>query len=257
MRRTKHIVASWSGGIDSTALIARMLVEASHLGIQSMQVVSLDMYQRCAPAMVAREKRARALIEPELFDLACKNKVAVDFVTEDIGWIWKFSPDGKEIPRRNRYLIDYMICKFGARELALGEYEGAETWVVQDHVGAADADARALASYLYLEWGLEYKLWHLSLFDEARFKHQRFALGFTVLGSEMFNTTNCMSNTSLHCGRCYKCLERHAAINLYLDPGEDPTIYIKDPKEHEGYEEYVSQMKGEGGSANWKEFANV
>jgi len=226
------IICSWSGGIDSTALIGQLL-KAGH----SVQAVTLNIY---GGDFGARELEARSALFDHLAAMG-----SLDAYEIDADWIWEFSPDGVEIPRRNRHIIDHLAMKYaspaGTGDIGLGEYIGADTWVVRDHVGAADADARALAAYLYHEYGLDWRLWTLSDFGEARFKHNRLDMGFEA-GVPMDLTTNCLGDYPKHCGQCYKCIERSVAFNLL--GREDRTEYLADPKASPAWRVYHQQMIG-------------
>jgi len=226
------IICSWSGGIDSTALIAQAL-SAGH----EVKAVTLGIY---GGYFAARERDARAALVQPLASLG-----RISFHEIDASWIWAFSPDGIEIPRRNRHIIDHLIMQHAIRhqasDIGLGEYIGADTWVVRDHVGAADADARALSGYLYNEYGLDYRLWSLSDFGEARYKQHRLALGLDC-GIDMSLTTNCLADLPEHCGRCYKCIERSVAF--WLCGRADATVYARDPAEHHAWQVYCNQMQG-------------
>ncbi len=247
--KDKNIVVAWSGGIDSTALIAQLLTKG-----WAVKALVFDVY-RALPLFAAREERARTALLNYLMPIET-GLLEVHQVKSD--WIWAFSPDGIEIPRRNRLMIDHMIeahCRPDEiPNIGLGEYIGADTWVVQDHVGAADADARALCAYIYREYGLRERLWTLADFGEARYKHQRLSLGIEVLGDEvMALTTNCLKDTEIHCGKCYKCLERNVAFCKLT--GHDVTKYEVDPTHHPKWSTYLQQMHGDYASAKSEDFA--
>jgi len=230
------IVCSWSGGIDSTALIAQLLSDG-----HSVHAVSYNIY---GGAFGERERNARATLFEAFCPLTGHNN-SFAYEERDAEFLWHFSADGIEIPRRNRLIIDHLITHYGmqTKEIGLGEYIGADTWVVRDHVSAADADARALASYVYREYGLDYRLWTLSDFGEARYKHERLRLGTDIISNGMASTTNCLGDYEEHCGRCYKCIERAAAFTtLGMD---DPTKYTADPCIQSAYPYYRAQMQGE------------
>jgi len=233
MKNKKKIVCTWSGGIDSTALIGHLLFN----GYQVL-AVTLNFYE---DIFVDRERKARELLLPHL-----KSIGPITILEKEGNFLWNFSPDGKEIPRRNRLIIDHIIetvCR--PKEIyyiGVGEYIGADTWVVKDHVAGADADARALISYVYCEYGLDFRIITLADFGESRFKVDRIKLGYDIIGDSMFLTTNCLNNSEIHCGECYKCVERNIAFELLLD--HDETVYMADPKLNSMHSVYANQMKG-------------
>jgi hypothetical protein len=228
----KEVVCTWSGGVDSTALIALLLRDG-----YKVNALTLNFYER---DFVSREARSRKNL---LEDLSKLGDISV--IEKDGSFLWSFSPDGVEIPRRNRLIIDHLIeteCKpRGLYYLGVGEYIGADTWVVRDHVGSADADARALTSYIYQEYGLDFRLLTLADFGESRYKSDRVALGASVIGDLMFKTTNCLNNVPEHCGECYKCVERHVSFTKVF--GRDETVYLSPPRNSERYRLYLEQMK--------------
>jgi len=232
----KRVVASWSGGIDSTAVIAHLL----HAGYE-VDACSLAFYQG---RMVERERRARSQLTPILRGLPGGGRLRV----HDFGanWIWEFSSDRKAIPRRNKHIMDWLMCRMcvplDVYNLAMGEYVGADTWTVRDHVGWKDADARALEAYLLMEYGLCYRLITLRDFGESRFKSDRLKLGVQLLGDAMSLTTVCMAETEVACGRCYKCVERSAAFQVI--GMRDGTMYLTDPVQHPKRGVYLDQMAG-------------
>jgi len=240
--KLKHVVASWSGGIDSTAVLAQLAMRGYEI-----TAVVLDIYRVQMPLFAAREYKARQNLIPPLTDLAESNGGSLKVMTGEADWIWAFSNDGIEIPRRNKHIIDHLIVRHmmpeGITNIAMGEYVGADTWLVRDHVGASDADHRSLSAYLYLEYGLRYRLISLQDFGESRYKSDRLRLGVQAIGSFMAFTTNCLANSRLHCGTCYKCVERAAAHEV--SGIIDATDYESDPREHPRFALYLRQMNGE------------
>lgn len=221
------VYCSWSGGIDSTALIGQLLRHEF-----KVVAIPVEFYSRHGSEMMLREAEARRAIAEQLFS-QYDNFLLQDTAT--LGCIAEcFEMANGEIPRRNRHLIDWMLARYwkwfpeGRINIGLGEYIGADSWVVSDHVPAADADSRALTSYCYSEWGLGVRLWTLANFGESRYKKHRLAQGIESCGLDIMDlTTNCMRNGSLHCGECYKCIERHAAFMSCC--GDDRTFYKKHP----------------------------
>jgi hypothetical protein len=244
----KEIVASWSGGIDSTAVLGQLAQRG-----YKIRAVVLDIYRHKMPIFSAREGAARKLLAPIINDLAKQNGGGLEVVSySDASWIWAFSRDTVEIPRRNKYILDFMIEReaipAGITNIGMGEYTGADTWLVREHVAASDADHRSLAAYLYLEYGINWRLITLQDFGESRYKSDRLKLGFDALGEWMIMTTNCLSDAETHCGKCYKCIERHAAFRtIHAEDGliVDETEYATPPADQPRYELYMRQMQGE------------
>jgi len=236
------VIATWSGGIDSTGVIVQ-LVKAGW----DVMAFTLPIYERLAPEMHRREALARAALQPHIEAAASAFGGRFRSVgIRNCEWIWNFSRDGIEIPRRNKHIMDYLLAQYGGdtKNIAMGEYVGADSWVVQDHVGAQDADHRHLSAYLLHEYGLDYRLISLQDFGPSRYKHERLATLIDGLGSvsQAALTTNCLKNVLQHCGRCYKCVERFAAFGML--GLSDPTKYTSTPEDSPAYVIYVQQMKG-------------
>lgn len=233
MTRNNKVVVSWSGGIDSTALVA-------NLANQDYDIYAYRLNNIYPPEF---EKRELTAINEILKIPIIKNHVK-SFEQEDGTWLWKFSADMKEIPKRNHRILDRMAIWANIHEtpnIGMGEYIGADSWVVTDHVDKGECDTRSLISYLYSEYGLKYQLFTLDNFGYARYKKDRVKIGKNIIDENMFKTTNCLNNTKIHCGECYKCVERHVAIlNTF---GYDNTIYMSSPKSSNYYSMYVEQMK--------------
>lgn len=235
------VVASWSGGIDSTAVLAHLLYRG-----WEVKAVTLTIYGN---KFGKREGLARERLKPFLQKVADDRGGRISYTTKPADWIWAFSPDGVEIPRRNKHIMDHLITTemipIGVTNLAMGEYIGADTWLVKNHVAAADADHRSLSAYLFQEYGLSYRLLSLQDFGESRYKSNRMKLGWAVIGPAMMLTSNCLIEGDRHCGKCYKCLERRAAL---LELGHtDETEYEIDPEvaNPTAIMLYQRQMRGE------------
>jgi len=181
----KFIHVTWSGGIDSTAVIGQLLKAG-----WTVQPVTLNF----GPSEYrTRENEARVNLSkwfleeyPETF---------FNTLVEDGRWLDKFFSVGPEIPRRNKHILDYMMTRHvipsDGYYIGMGEYIGADTWVVKDHVGAHDADSRYLAAYLLHEYGIGYRLMALNDFGESRYKSDRVSLLWEALqGDTAFYTTN-------------------------------------------------------------------
>jgi 7-cyano-7-deazaguanine synthase in queuosine biosynthesis len=243
-----HALVTWSGGIDSTALVAQMLDQGFKVTLLTLRIYGEQFGQR--------ESAARIRLFPVLKRIGehqtNRGRGIIHHYDQRADWLWSFSPDGIEIPNRNKRILDYLVTMaqgLGITHIGMGEYIGADSWVVSDHVGAADADARSLAAYLYHEYGLGYRLWTLADFGESRYKADRLLLGTEVIGRDMTLTSNCLLNYREHCGRCYKCIERAAAF--HLSGITDTTFYIADPTERQAFQVYCEQMKGLPVSVSW------
>lgn len=243
----KPVYVAWSGGIDSTALIGALLSAG-----RDVAAITVPIYEMRAPFMHLREFEARRALIPHLEKLAESRGCLLSVWEEGSAeWIWAFAAkdDPLEIPTRNKRLIDHILAtRLGTDggELGLGEYTGVDTWVVQDHVDGLDCDTRSLSSYLFIEYGIKYRLWTLDDFTahgSVRYKSGRLRLCLAVLGGEATAlTTNCLKDTSTHCGACYKCIERAAAYEMNNLP--DPTKYGCWPKADMQFEKYYEQMSG-------------
>jgi hypothetical protein len=229
---TKKIVVSWSGGIDSTALIANLANEGYEIYAYRLGGIYPIFFE-------GRELNAiQSLMKVPII------KDHVKYFTRESGqWLWYFSADRKEIPKRNHRILDRMTiwadnCK--TPNLGMGEYIGADSWVVTDHVDMGECDTRSLTAYLYSEYGLKYRLFTLDNFGDARFKNNRIDIGKKIIGKDMFKTTNCLNDFEIHCGECYKCVERH--VGFLKSFGYDETVYKKNPELSHYYEKYLKQM---------------
>lgn len=235
----KQVVASWSGGIDSTGVVANLLRRG-----YDVHAVTLNIY---GGEFGKREKRAREQLWSVLADAGNIGGGKFETTETPASWIWAFSPDGFEIPRRNKHIIDHLITAYcmpkGITNIAMGEYIGADSWLVSDHVGAADADARSLGAYIFNEYGLDYRMFTLADFGESRYKVDRLRLLVEGIGSVAASkTSNCLYDYDEHCGACYKCVERAAAFDLLSLA--DLTVYLEDPRANKAYPTYKEQMTG-------------
>jgi len=235
------VVASWSGGIDSTGVVASLLLNGYRVRLVTLNIYGGD--------FAKRERAARENLMPVLKDCATEGDGEIIAHDEyEASWIWAFSPDGTEIPRRNKHIIDHIITAHcmprGIKNIGMGEYIGADSWLVRDHVGGSDADARSLAAYIVAEYGLEYRLLTLADFGESRYKVDRLGLLVEAIGPHGAGlTSNCLYDYDQHCGRCYKCIER--SVSFKMLGLKDPTEYIIDPTKSETWVMYQQQMMGE------------
>jgi hypothetical protein len=241
----KRVVATWSGGIDSTGVIANLL---SH----DWQVLAVSLAGFNRETMDSRERAAREALRPHLEALG-----EIEFRETSGAWLSAFAVEPDVIPTRNKRMLDHLIAHWasprGISNLGMGEYIGCDSWVVRDHVGAADCDARSLTAYLYEQYGMDWRLFTLADFGESRFKSDRVGIGFEAIGQAITLTTNCLHDVPVHCGRCYKCYERAAAFD---ETGiVDDSEYAEDPRASDHYHLYRRQMAGERVSVAYDEIA--
>lgn len=240
------VVATWSGGIDSTAVVCELISR----GIDVLAVSFLF----GGDAMLARENEARSLLfdavracGPGKFDtVEYEAEMFLDAVRETGGLM---------IPNRNKRFLDLLMSNLVIprryTDVAMGEYVGADTWLVKDHVHERDADARYLESYLLQEYGAAYRLWTLRDFGlPQRYKVDR--LRILAQHVPISLTTNCLLDGKNHCGKCYKCVERAAAFDF--GHFEDETVYDVEPRESSFYTDYYEQQNGGGGDVPFSAF---
>jgi len=67
-------------------------------------------------------------------------------------------------------------------------------------------------------------------------------LGYDVVGDKLFETTSSQSFYGYECGRCFSCVERHAAFMLSKYK-EDKTTYKRNPQESKRYKTYKTEME--------------
>lgn len=242
----KKIYVTWSGGIDSTALIGQLLMKGWQVFPVTLTFGPLGYKEREAVARAYLQE----FFQAEWGDL---------FVTPTLAdgrWLENFANADGHIPRRNKHILDFMMDNFvipnDGYYVGMGEYIGADTWVVKDHVGMHDADSRYLAAYLLHEYGLDYRFMALNDFGESRYKSDRVRLLHDAVGNMAMLTSNCMyDNPTLHCGNCYKCIERHVAFMDIM--GGDATNYQVRPELWPNYDLYVRQMRGELVDLSWEQ----
>lgn len=243
----KKCYVTWSGGIDSTAVIGQLLEAGWKVFPVHLSFGELN-YQD-------RECAARDLLT-EMFEMRWPDQWNSTFHADGDFLSAFMRKDTNEIPRRNKHILDFMMENFVIPEecyyVGMGEYIGADTWVVKDHVGEHDADARYLASYLLREYGSGYRLMTLADFGESRYKADRVRLLVDSIGPDYaMLTTNCMGDMLMHCGHCYKCVERHVAFEEVLGFGMDNTEYAINPENASFYKTYLQQSRGELVNLSW------
>lgn len=236
----KQVVLSWSGGIDSTAVLACLLARG-----YDVLAISNDLYDRWTPNYGERERLARQRLKPALFAIAEMFGGKLKHEHTTTGFLRNFAiGDTMAIPQRNKRFIDLLMSRYliplSISNLAMGEYIGVDTWVVRDHVPPNDCDDRALSAYLFAEYGLAYRFISLADFGESRYKSDRLKLGAKHI--DMSLTTNCMADKEIDCGECYKCVERAAAFEQARII--DNTVYKENPLVHPAFTTYLQQMEG-------------
>lgn len=230
-----HVVCSFSGGLDSTALVGLLLAQGFDVTAVALGVGGKN--------QIAREGMARHKLQPKLCALAELNECRIEFSYESADFLDAFGAGG-EVPTRNRRIIDALVAKYGAaRYIGLGEYVGCEDWLVQDHVGAEDCDARALTAYCYMTYGLKFRLLTLADFGECRYKSDRLALAYSVLGDDVRHLTSCLLDHVTPCHGCYKCAELGAAFEVCGLRDLCPLDLVRLPGPL--VQKYMMQMTGE------------
>lgn len=238
----KFAFVTWSGGIDSTLVIAQAL--ANGYQVQPVSIIF--------GGTLVRNREQLARTELEILFRGHFPGLYRPTMLVDGNFLDAFEVAGVEqmnVPRRNRLILDYMMSNFvlpsNAYYLGMGTYIGSDTGVV-DHVPAEDADTRFLQAYLLQEYGVEFRLLTCDTWGEARTKGDRVAQLVDILGPEgVLATSNCGANANVACGNCYNCAERSVAIEEVLGKGFDTTHYSKDPHDWPYYDLYVRQHAGE------------
>ena len=228
--RFRSAIVTWSGGIDSTALLACLVS-------QSPTITALSFDMPYGPLFNKREADAREALWPTMMRHAVIAGCNLERTHRDASFLPSFenAPGHSDptaaagaIPMRNRLMIDYLCARWPQRYcIGMGEYVGADSWVTKDHVTGLDCDSRALTAYLFENYGLSKQLVTLDHFGPCRFKDQRLKIGLDVIEDAMMLTTNCLNDNELHCGECYKCCERAAAFEAACDT--DATKYATMP----------------------------
>jgi 7-cyano-7-deazaguanine synthase in queuosine biosynthesis len=251
----KIVYCTWSGGIDSTGVIGQLLKHGWE--VKPVTLVFGESGYR------DREAIARGKLLAWFTNNYPGKIQPIDFI--DGSFLTNFAAgnlEAADIPRRNKHILDFMMTHYvipnDGYYVGMGEYIGADTWLVKDHVGMHDCDARHFVAYLLAEYGLNYRYISLADFGESRYKADRVRLLVDAVGpKQALLTSNCMFGTMHeHCGKCYKCIERHVAFEEVLGSGFDTTVYLSNPKDHVSYIYYLKQMAGELVDLPW-EVVNV
>jgi hypothetical protein len=247
---SKVIWVTWSGGIDSTAVLGKLLEDGFIVYPLSIRMGS-TMFRH-------NEGTARVLISAHF-----KKKYPTlwnDPINIPGSFLNRFSPDGgREIPRRNKHILDYVMTNYVMANdgyyVGMGSHLGAYPGAV-DHLDGKDADSRYMISYLLSEYGIGYQLMTLLDFGPSRYKTDRIEMMWETIPLGLaFQTYNCLDalEEDMHCGRCYKCVERHAAFETLLGRDKDQTVYVHPPKDMPYYGGYLEHFKGISPLLSWED----
>lgn len=248
----KRIWATWSGGIDSTALVGKLL-QAGYEVFPIAVLMGPKIYRE-------NEREARVLLTPYFREKY--PDLWHDPIEVTMDWLRHFSSDGgHEIPRRNKHIMDYVMMNHVIPNdfyyLGMGSHLGADPAAVDHLKTGNDTDSRHMMCYFLTEYGIHYQFVSLLDFGPSRYKTDRIRMMLDTLPHEAvaFSSYNCLAGklTSWHCGECYKCVERHAAFEIVLGPDRDLTMYIKSPKIVPYYEAYLGHFKGIPANLSWED----
>lgn len=244
----KTVAVTWSGGVDSTAIVGNLLNAGYDVVPVSMLMGSNTFMQN--------ERRARDRLSyyfAKVYPDQWRPPHEID-----AKWLTMFSADGgKEILRRNKHILDYVMMNFVIPNdwyyVATGSHLGAYPAAV-DHLPGGDVDSREMIAYLLQEYGIGYQLLTLLDFGPSRYKTDRIQQMLNNVPIEVARYAyNCLETVvpNVHCGRCYKCVERHAAFMEVA--GEDLTEYESDPRKSVMYGGYLQHFAGISPQFSWEE----
>ena len=248
----KRIWATWSGGIDSTALIGKLL-QAGYEVFPIAVLMGPKIYRE-------NERNARVLLSPYFRE--AYPELWHDPLEVSMNWMKHFSSDGgHEIPRRNKHIMDYVMMQHVIPNdfyyLGMGSHLGADPPAVDHLKMGNDTDSRHMMCYFLTEYGLHYQFVSLLDFGPSRYKTDRIQMMLDIIPSPFiaFVPYNCLAGVQYgtHCGHCYKCVERHAAFEIVLGPDKDETIYLSPPKEASYYKAYLGHFKGIPANLSWED----
>lgn len=248
----KRIWTTWSGGIDSTALVGKLL-QAGYTVFPIAILMGSQTYQH-------NEEGARKTLSN--YFKARYPRTWIDPVTVSGAFLKSFSPDGgQEVPRRNKHIMDFVMMNYVIPNdlyyIGMGSHLGADTPAV-DHLHGNDTDSRHMNAYLLSEYGIGYQLMSCLDFGPSRYKTDRIEMMLdSVTAHYAFATYNCLDGVEndMHCGQCYKCVERHAAFESVLGDGQDKTRYVYNPKAMSFYEAYLGHFNGTPAGLSWEEIS--
>lgn len=237
----KTVVVLFSGGLDSTALVGGLLNDGFDV---------LPLYQIARDGLfMTRElsavKKIHSMISKYFNGREGTGHFYEPIVRDNMTFINTFKESPILVPNRNQlfvlYAVEQVMKPLGISKLGMGEYSGAEKWVVTWHVPTADTEPSLLRNFLqFILPGSEY--FDLDRYGDASTKDLRLGIGIDQLGVDiMAETTCCLSNTLNECGRCYTCVERHTAWHMLGI--KDPTFYDHDPEKSYLFKKYCDQME--------------
>lgn len=236
----KRIWVTWSGGIDSTAVLGKLLKAGYEVFPIAVEFGS-KFYSE-------NEKLAREEIA-KYFKQSFPAKWN-DVVTVSGSFFMPFSSDGKEVMRRNKHIMDYVMMNHVIPDefyyIGMGSHLGADTPSVDHLKGGNDTDSRHMNAYLLAEYGIGFQLLTLLDFGPSRFKTDRIKMLLEVVPEELaFKTYNCLTALELgaHCGQCYKCVERRAACVMLGQ--RDFTEYVYNPEAMPFFVTYIERFNGD------------
>lgn len=212
-------VLLFSGGIDSTVLLARLLSEKCKEE-HKVCCVSIDYGQRHHRELMAARNLAREYDVP-LRELSLP-ALAVLFGVNNTQ-TGDLRPEGAPasqtvVPNRNMV----MIALAGAHALNVGASAVAIACHAGDHATYADCRSPFLWKMCQaLELATEDKVELMAPFRDMS-KPDIVALGKS-LGAPLSRTYSCYAGEEPHCGRCAACLERQSAFAAAQV--RDPTCY--------------------------------
>jgi 7-cyano-7-deazaguanine synthase in queuosine biosynthesis len=234
MSNERQAIVSWSGGADSTLVLAELLR-------RQYRVFAVSFVFEGDP-METRQTSARASLLAPLRAIGG----SVAHITVEANWLHVFSNEAGVMPRRNKHMLDFMILamadKQGVRELGMGCRVGEDTALCSP---SPDADSRVMTAYLYNEYGWEYRLWTQEDFIRSRYKDETASRLQALIGTYIEAVQPCGNPmTVLPCGGCHKCVEWAAALAV-ADVTDFKTYGKAIPSQHPRFSDYCAQMRGE------------
>lgn len=234
---SKTVLVLWSGGLDSTGLVANLLKKG-------YDVLPLHIASRHGPYFM-REVNRMTRLHTILSTYGMAGTLHPPLFKDLVPVMEAYRTSKDLVPNRNELFVQYastVMKEYGITQLGSGEYIGADKWVITYHVPTSDTEPVSFEKWLNYYVGPESRFWYLDDFGKAVYKNNRLAIGWEVIGEHMNVTTCCLSDTYQDCGICYGCIQRVAAFDtLNLT---DLTDYGRDPRISWLYPYYRKQMEG-------------